>query len=308
MLHIVRTLLLLILLCICGFAQAQVRLTSDEAEKLLIDAPLAEYPKIAIVAHATGLVKVEASISQAGLVTSAKAIKGHPLLQNAAVTAVKNYKYKPYLVNDKPASFVTEVYVQFPPGPLSRDQREEFEEQGEIARQFFAVEPKCRDLTKAKKWKEAEESCRTLVRIGDQLSRERALEKMGANEFLGHTLVGQGRYQEAIESYNRAVTAVGSKLTERNAELGQLYGSLAIAHHLLRDFSKALELYRKAEKIYQLAHASIGAGDSDEWVEDRKKEYMKALHSLLRFHLRAAEDSGAAAEVEEVKQLLKTLP
>src|SRR5215203_3477443 len=102
MLHIVTTLLLLMLICTCGFAQAQVRLTSDEGEKLLVDAPLAEYPKIAIAAHATGLVKVGATISEAGLVTAAKAINGHPLLQSAAVIAVKKYRYKPYLMNDKP--------------------------------------------------------------------------------------------------------------------------------------------------------------------------------------------------------------
>jgi hypothetical protein len=39
-----------------------------------------------------------------------------------------------------------------------------------------------------------------------------------------------------------------------------------------------------------------------------KKEYMKALRTLLGLHLRAAEDSGATSEVEEIKQLLKTLP
>ena len=61
-------------------------------------------------------------------------------------------------------------------------------------------------------------------------------------------------------------------------------------------------------KTYQLAHASIGAGDSDEWVVQRKKEYMKSLGKLLEYHLMAAEDAGATSEVEEIKNLMKTLP
>jgi TonB family protein len=94
MIRIPKAALLLTLICIFSLevAEAQVRLNSEEAEKLLIDAPVAEYPKIAIAAHAKGLVKVEVTISDAGLVTAVKAISGHPLLQNAAVKAVKAYK------------------------------------------------------------------------------------------------------------------------------------------------------------------------------------------------------------------------
>jgi tetratricopeptide (TPR) repeat protein len=80
-----------------------------------------------------------------------------------------------------------------------------------------------------------------------------SMEKIGANESLGHVLVRQKRYSEAIEQYKRALNAAGSTLTEKDAELGRLYGDLAIAHHLMRDLDKARELYKKAEKILQLA-------------------------------------------------------
>jgi TonB family protein len=308
--HLLKAILLFIVISGCEFGrtQAQVRMSTDEAEKLLIEAPVAEYPPIARAAHAQGLVKVEVTISELGLVTAAKAVSGHPLLQSAAVKAVRTYKYQPYVVDGKPTSFVTDVYVLFPSGPLTKERREELEHQDQSANQYFAEETKCRDLSRAKNWKQAEESCGALVRIADQLSTDRALEKMLANESLGHVFTGQGRYQEAIESYNRALTVVGSTLTDTNVELGHLYGELAIAHHLRGDLEKARELYRRAEKIYQLAHASMGDRDSDQWIEERKKAYMKDLRSLLQFHLRAAEDSGATAEVEEINRLLKTLP
>lgn len=177
-----------------------------------------------------------------------------------------------------------------------------------VADKFFEKDRVCRSLVKEQKWKEAGEACLETVRVGDQLGDNRSLEKMGAYEMLGYALQGQKRYPEALEAFNRALAAVAADLNQTDAELGRLYGDLAITHHLLRDLSNARDWYKKAEKVYQLAHASIGDGSSDEWVVETKQQYMKSLKTLLEFHLRAAEDAGAAAEVEEIKKLQKTLP
>lgn len=290
-----------------GQAHAQVRLTPEEAEKLVIEEPIPLYPEIAKVARAKGLVKVEVIVSDEGLVVSAKAVSGHPLLQSAAVTAVKKRKYQAHMVDGKPVAFITVVDVLFPPGTLTKEQKQEYERQEQLAEQYFREDKRCRDVAKGQDWKEAEKVCGAVVRIADQLSDERSMEKMRANEFLGHVFLRQTRYPDAIESYNRALR-VGTTLTEKDAELGRLYGDLAIAHHLLRDLDKAREFYRRAEKIYQNAYASIGDGDSDEWVETTKDGYMKSLKTLLGYHLTAAQDSGASSEVEEIRKLMKTLP
>lgn len=134
------------------------------------------------------------------------------------------------------------------------------------------------------------------------------MEKMRANEFLGHVLLRQERYREAVGYYNRAIKVVGTRLTEEDAELGRLYGDLAIAHHLMRDLGSARELYNKAEKIYQAAYASFGGGASDEWVETTKQGYRKSLKILLEYHLAASQDAGAISEAEEIRKLIRTLP
>ena len=72
--------------------------------------------------------------------------------------------------------------------------------------------------------------------------------------------------------------------------------------------NKARDLYKKAEKIYQLAHATIGRDDSDEWSDRMKQQYMTSLRKLLEYHLMAAEDAGATSEVEDIKNLMKILP
>jgi TonB family protein len=291
-----------------GQAHAQVRLSPEEAEKLVIEEPIPLYPEIAKVARAKGLVKVEVIVSDKGLVVSAKAISGHPLLQSAAVNAVKKRKYQAHIVDGQRVPFITVVDVLFPPGPLTKEKKAEYERQEQLAEQYFREDKRCRDLAKGQDWKEAEKVCGAVVRIADQLSDERSMEKMRANEFLGHVLLRQKRYPEAVEYYNRALKVVGTTLTEKDAELGRLYGDLAIAHHLMRDLDKAREFYKKAEKIYQIAYASIGEGDSDEWVETTKQGYMKSLKTLLEYHLTAAQDAGASSEAEEVRKLLKSLP
>jgi TonB family protein len=291
-----------------GQAHAQVRLGSEEATKLVIQAPLPLYPEIARIAHVRGLVKVEAIVSEQGIVTSARVISGHPLLQNAALIAVKGSKYKPHTIADKAVAFITIVDLVFPPGTLSKDEKQEYERDSELADQYFKSMKICRGLMKEEDWKEAEKTCAAVVTFAEKLSDDRAMEKMSANETLGHVFVRQRRFPEAIDYYQRAMKMAGNKLTESDAELGQLYGDLAIAHHLMRDLDKAREFYRKAEAVYQLAYRSIGNGDSDEWVTTMKQEYLKSLRTLIEYHLTAAQDAGAIAEEAEIKKLRESLP
>ncbi len=304
-----RTTLLVALVGVLGSGQvyAQVRINADEAEKLAIEAPLASYPEIAKAAHAKGLVEVEIIVSDQGMVISAKAISGHPLLQASAVSAVRKRKYKAYVVAGKQEPFISVVDVLFPPGTLTKEQKQEYKRQEQLAEQYFQDDKRCRDLAKSQDLKNAENVCAVVVRIADQLEDDRYMEKMRANEFLGHVLVRQKRYPEAVESYNRAFKVVGTRLTEKDAELGRLWGDLAIAHHLMRDLTNAREFYKKAEKIYQTAYSTIGDGDSDEWVQTTKQEYLKSLKILLEYHLSAAQDAGAASEAEEISKLIKTL-
>ena len=52
------------------------------------------FPELAKRMNVTGVVKVEVVVAPNGSVKSAKAIGGHPLLIEAAVTAAKNFKYE----------------------------------------------------------------------------------------------------------------------------------------------------------------------------------------------------------------------
>lgn len=71
------------------------------------------YPPLARQARVSGVVILEAVIGKDGSIAEVKVISGHPLLQQAAIDAVSQWKYKPTLLNNEPVEVQTTVTVTF---------------------------------------------------------------------------------------------------------------------------------------------------------------------------------------------------
>jgi protein TonB len=72
-----------------------------------------EYPELAKRARVSGIVLLQVTIDETGSVTDVKIIRGHPLLNQAAVDAVRQWKYSPTLLNDEPVPVIATVTVNF---------------------------------------------------------------------------------------------------------------------------------------------------------------------------------------------------
>jgi protein TonB len=79
----------------------------------LISSKPPEYPLVAKQAHVQGVVVVSAIVGVDGKVKSASAVSGPPLLQKAAVDAVKQWVYRPTTLNGAPVESETRVDVRF---------------------------------------------------------------------------------------------------------------------------------------------------------------------------------------------------
>lgn len=79
----------------------------------LISSPPPAYPAIARQNRIQGDVTIEVSIDSAGKVAQAKVISGPPFLQQAARDAVRNWKFEPASLNDKPIEYQMQVKVHF---------------------------------------------------------------------------------------------------------------------------------------------------------------------------------------------------
>jgi protein TonB len=71
------------------------------------------YPPLAKQARIQGVVVLEAEISKEGTIDNLKVITGHPLLIQAAIDAVKQWRYKPTMLNNEPVPVVTTITVNF---------------------------------------------------------------------------------------------------------------------------------------------------------------------------------------------------
>jgi periplasmic protein TonB len=72
-----------------------------------------EYPALAKTAHVQGAVVLHAVISKQGTIEGLEVISGPPALVGAAVDAVRQWRYRPYYLNDEPVEVDTQVTVNF---------------------------------------------------------------------------------------------------------------------------------------------------------------------------------------------------
>jgi protein TonB len=72
-----------------------------------------EYPEIARQARVRGIVILECTISPQGKVTDVRVLRGIPLLDAAAIDAVRQWEYTPTLINGVPVPVIMTVTVNF---------------------------------------------------------------------------------------------------------------------------------------------------------------------------------------------------
>ncbi len=71
------------------------------------------YPRIAVSAGVQGTVVVTATISKEGRITGLRVLSGPQMLQQAAAEAIREARYRPYLLNGQPTDVVTTISVNF---------------------------------------------------------------------------------------------------------------------------------------------------------------------------------------------------
>ena len=89
------------------------RVSSGVVAGLLISGPHPAYPPIAKAAHVSGTVVLHALISKTGTIEDLKVMSGPQMLTGSAIDAVKQWRYKPYILNGEPTEVETTITVNF---------------------------------------------------------------------------------------------------------------------------------------------------------------------------------------------------
>lgn len=94
-------------------APTRIRVSQGVTQGLKIRDVKPNYPPLARQARIQGSVLLQAVISKDGSIEGLKVISGHPMLIPAALDAVKQWKYKPYILNGEPVEVDTQITVNF---------------------------------------------------------------------------------------------------------------------------------------------------------------------------------------------------
>jgi periplasmic protein TonB len=91
----------------------RVRVSQGVTQGLLLRKINPAYPPLAKQARIAGAVVLQAEISKDGSIQNLHVISGHPMLVPSAIEAVKQWKYKPYILNGEPVEVETTITVNF---------------------------------------------------------------------------------------------------------------------------------------------------------------------------------------------------
>ena len=90
-----------------------VKLAPHAAEDSLVHRVEPEYPEQARQQQIQGAVVLETRINPDGIVGDLKVVSGHPLLADAAMAAVKQWRFRPHSVNGRQVEMQTRVTIKF---------------------------------------------------------------------------------------------------------------------------------------------------------------------------------------------------
>ena len=96
-----------------------ITVSSGVANGMLIEKTPLVYPAIAKAAQVSGTVELHATISKTGTIKDLQFVNGPAMLRQAALDAVRTWRYKPFELNNEPTEIATTINVVFTLRPIT---------------------------------------------------------------------------------------------------------------------------------------------------------------------------------------------
>ncbi len=282
---------------LASIAAAQTPITlhpidETEARKNLIAHPEPVYPPIARAAQVQGDVLIAAVIDPNGKVTSEKILSGPPMLQQAALDAVRQWTFKPFELNGAATAVTTTFKIAFQiykpgEGPSAAQEK--------AAQAWFPLADKCRTALRGQNKEDAVNYCKQALdmsmQAGDITSSDQ-LGRMNSYQYYGHALLLLGRFQEALDQENKAIDEAKKCLTDTDQEYAMPFFWRAMAEANLGQVDATLADLQTAEAVHRQAIIHL---------PEMKKIYSQYLASILRQHAALLDQLGRTDEANKLR-------
>jgi tetratricopeptide (TPR) repeat protein len=261
---------------------AQSRVPFPEALTHLVKRVDPIAPPQAAAAKVGGMVYADVVIRADGTVEAVEIVNGAEMLRPVVINALKQWTFKPFLENGKPARVMTLAEVAFP-DPVRDEERRIYEG-------FRTAEFECRRASESFP-QSAVEPCQQAVDFSRQLPVERQLERSGAISNLGQALFINRRFGEALSAFEEGL-AIRQKSAGLNDEgTAAMFELVGLTHFALKEFAKADQAMASSVNSYEKAI---------ETLPTYRAMYTPRLQAVLR---RFAEMKNARGEVAEARVL-----
>jgi protein TonB len=94
-------------------APEALKISEGVTQGLLIKKIAPVYPAAALKLRKQGAVELLATVSKTGTITKLQVLRGESILSQAAIDAVRQWKYRPFLLNAEPVEIQTQITINF---------------------------------------------------------------------------------------------------------------------------------------------------------------------------------------------------
>jgi TonB family protein len=237
------------LMLICSAAGQELRHVSpEEAVQHIIKRTEPRYPQLAEMARIQGAVIVRVTIDERGGVTEAKPVSGHPMLIEAAVPAVKSWRFAPFMDNGSPSPVSAEVSLMFSLAPGAERHRD-----------YLRQEAECNKELQSRNFPAGEPVCGKALKIAAGLPRGYEADKLRAYGNAGTVAFELRKMPEALEDFKQQLDAAQQALKPGSRQMIQVRANLVHTYMASGQMPEADAGYTELEKAVEAAEAELDA-------------------------------------------------
>ena len=286
--------------CAAG-AQELKRISNEEALSHLSKRVEPDFPPMAEGAGIYGIVTLEITITGSGYVTNPKGVAGDPILVQAALNAIRQWEFKPFMVKRQPVWVRATIQVDFSPGSVAV-----------LRKKYRELESECATGLMANKFAEVEPSCEQGLATAIRLPQRFAMEKMRAYGYAGQAAYNSRKVDVALKDFKQELIFTRQAgIRPFSAYMIVVHGNLAHAYADTGKLREADVQYIAAEKSQENSLDYVESrreGFSPYMYEGLKAEYGHKLRILLEDHAKVLRRMGKTKEANILERRAAALP
>lgn len=223
-----------------------VSISAEEASAHLLERVEPVYPALAKAAKIQGVVRLELTIDEGGAV-SPRILSSHPLLAQAALDAVKRWKYKPFEQGGKQVVARTEIEISIPGNLDPTDERLE----QEFQKTYWPAERAAKEALTAGNFVSADEQLSIALEAARKRGDSKWLETAEIVSGMCSSKLGQQKFAEAEQNCHDALNIHENHQKPDEAEVGGALMNLAMVYLAESELEKAEPLLVRCVDIYK---------------------------------------------------------